>query len=132
MINNLFLPGASDDMRDKNQFYARLVTEWKVSDTFSTTLRIDYSSKDSNSEAIWGYQQIAGYAIEETIAGSGVFNPDAVVTIGHPFLPADASNVDLGPYDIYRNAISLDQQDAVSATLIFDFPTIGAVAELRD
>ena len=121
MITNHFLPGVSDDLREKNQFYARVVTDFNVSDTFSATLRIDYSTKDSNSEAIWGYQQIFGYQIIETAPGSGVFLPDAVVTPGHIYQRADAINDDLGPYDVYRNGLSLDQQDSLSTSLIFNW-----------
>ena len=33
---------------------------------FNATFRLDYSKKDANSEAIWGYQQIAGYSLTET------------------------------------------------------------------
>jgi outer membrane cobalamin receptor len=121
MITNHFLQSTNDDLREKDQFHARWATEWAVSDTFSTTIRVDYSEKESNSEAIWGYQQTYGYQIVETAPGSGVFLPDAVVTEGHIYQPANAVNDDLGPYDIYRNAGSLDQQDVLSATLIFDW-----------
>ncbi len=122
-IDNLSSPGSSDDLREKDQFYARSVTKWDHSDTFSTTFRLDYSTKDSNSEAIWGYQQIFGYQIGETSPGSGVFLPDAVVTPGHIYQPGDAENQDSGPYDVYRNAQSFDEQDAWSASLIFDWST---------
>lgn len=122
-INNHFSPGSSDDLRERDQFYARSVTKWEHSDMFSTTFRIDYSSKDSNSEAIWGYQQIFGSQIVETAPGSGVFLPDAVITPGHIYQPGDAQNDDEGPYDIYRNAVSFDEQDAWSASLIFDWST---------
>jgi iron complex outermembrane receptor protein len=123
MITNHIIPGAVDDLREKNQFYARVVTDWNVSDDFSATLRFDYSTKDSNSEAIWGYQQTFGYQITETVPGSGIFNPDAVITPGHIYQLADATNTDTGPYDVYRNGLSLDEQSSLSTTLILDWST---------
>lgn len=123
MIENHFIPGPSDDLRERNQFYIRNVTRWEASDNFNATFRLDYSKKDANSEAIWGYQQIAGYSISETAPGSGIFNPNATVTPGHIYQPGDAQRDDLGPYDVYRNAMSWDKQEAVSATLALEWYT---------
>lgn len=122
-IENHFLPGPSDDLREKNSFYARSVTRYEASDNFNATFRLDYSKKDANSEAIWGYQQIAGYSLTETAPGSGVFNPNATVTKGHIYQPGDAERNDLGPYDVYRNAMSLDKQEAFSATATLEWYT---------
>jgi outer membrane receptor protein involved in Fe transport len=122
-IENHFVPGPSDDLREKNSFYARSVTRYEMSDDFNATFRLDYSKKDANSEAIWGYQQIAGYTLTETTPGSGVFNPNATVTQGHTYQPADAERDDLGPYDVYRNAMSLDKQEAFSATATLEWYT---------
>ena len=116
-----FLPGSSDDLREKNQFYLRNTTKYEMSDDFTALFRVDYSKKEANSEAIWGYQQIAGYQISETSPGSGVFNPNAIVTPGHIYQPADAERDDEGPYDVYRNSVSFDNQEAWSATLTLDW-----------
>ncbi|MBT3136206.1 TonB-dependent receptor [Alteromonas sp. ALT199] len=121
MIENHFLPGSSDDLREKNQFYLRNTTKYEFSDDVTALLRLDYSKKDANSEAIWGYQQTAGYQISETSPGSGVYNPIATVTPGHIYQPADAERDDEGPYDVYRNAVSFDNQEAWSATLTLDW-----------
>ncbi len=123
MIENLVIPGPSDDLRERNQFYARAITEWEVDPDFTATLRLDYFKKDANSEAIWGYQQIAGYQLTETSEGSGVFNPNATVTPGHIYQPADAQRDDLGPYAVYRNAFSLDKQESFTATVTLDWVT---------
>ncbi len=122
-IENHVLPGPSDDLREKNQFYARAVTEWEVDNDLTATLRLDYFKKDANSEAIWGYQQIAGYQLTETSEGSGEFNPTSIVTPGHIYQPADAQRDDFGPYDVYRNAFSLDKQESFTATLTLDYNT---------
>ena len=52
MIENHFLPGSSDDLREKNQFYLRNTTKYEFSEDFTALLRVDYSKKDANSEAI--------------------------------------------------------------------------------
>jgi iron complex outermembrane receptor protein len=116
VIENHVIPGPSDDLREKNQFYLRSVTRYEPSDSFDATFRLDYSKKNANSEAIWGYQQIAGYSLTETSEGSGVFNPDATVTPGHVYQPGDTKHDDIGPYDVYRNAMSIDKQEMFSAT----------------
>lgn len=121
MIENHVLSGPSDDLREKNQFYARSVTRYEASDDLNLTIRFDYSKKDANSEAIWGYQQIAGYQISETSPGSGVFHPNATVTPGHIYQPGDAQRDDLGPYDVYRNAFSWDKQETFSATAVLEW-----------
>ncbi|MBG9996345.1 TonB-dependent receptor [Pseudoalteromonas sp. NZS127_1] len=122
-INNLVIPGPSDDLREKNQFYMRNVTKWQPNDKFNATVRFDYSRKNSNSEAIWGYQQIAGYQISETSPGSGIFDPNPTITAGHIYQPSDAQHEDLGPYDVYRNSFSLDKQESFSTTVALEWYT---------
>ena len=120
-IENHVIAGPSDDLREKNSFYARSITRYEPSDTFNATFRLDYSKKDANSEAIWGYQQIAGYSLTET--SPGVYNPNATVTPGHIYQRDDVERNDEGPYDVYRNAMSLDKQEAFSATAILEWYT---------
>lgn len=120
-IENHVLAGPSDDLREKNSFYARSVTRYEPSANFNATVRVDYSKKDANSEAIWGYQQIAGYSLTES--SPGVYNPNATVTKGHIYQPGDVERNDLGPYDVYRNAMSLDKQEALSATATLEWYT---------
>lgn len=123
-IENHVIAGPSDDLREKNSFYARSITRYEPSDSFNATFRLDYSKKDANSEAIWGYQQIAGYSLTET--SPGVYNPNATVTPGHIYQRDDVERNDEGPYDVYRNAMSLDKQEAFSATAILEWYTEGA------
>jgi outer membrane receptor protein involved in Fe transport len=120
-IENHVIAGPSDDLREKNSFYARSITRYEPSDTFNATFRLDYSKKDANSEAIWGYQQIAGYSLTET--SPGIYNPNATVTPGHIYQRDDVERNDEGPYDVYRNAMSLDKQEAFSATAILEWYT---------
>ncbi len=115
-IENDWVQGPSDDLREKDQFYARATTKYNWNDNVSSLLRVDFSTKDSNSEAIWGYQQIYGFQIDETAPGSGVFLPDARVTEGHIYRPADSFRTDGGPWNVDRNAISRDQQETLSIT----------------
>ena len=121
VIKNHFIPGKSDDLREKNNFYVRSVTKYQPSDTFDATIRMDYFKKEGNSEAIWGFQQIAGYSISETEEGSGIFNGQATVTPGHIYQPSDAQRQDIGPRDVYRNAVSFDNQDAFSLTGVLNW-----------
>jgi outer membrane receptor protein involved in Fe transport len=123
-IENHVIAGPSDDLREKNSFYARSITRYEPSDSFNATFRLDYSKKDANSEAIWGYQQIAGYSLTET--SPGVYDPNATVTPGHIYQRDDVERNDEGPYDVYRNAMSLDKQEAFSATAILEWYTEGA------
>lgn len=120
-IKNHFIKGPSDDLREKNQFYLRSITRYQTNDDFTATIRLDYADKDANSEAIWGYQQIAGYSLTETAPGSGIFNPNAIVTQGHIYQLDDVQHDDIGPYDVYRNAMSWDKQEVWSATVVFEW-----------
>lgn len=130
MIENHVIAGPSDDLREKNQWYARSVTRYAASDDLNVTLRFDYSKKDANSEAIWGYQQIAGYQITETSPGSGVFDPTAIITPGHIYQPSDAQRDDLGPYDVYRNGFSMDKQETLSVTAVMEYYA-GEIADIK-
>ena len=153
MIENLVLPGSSDDLREKDQFYARKTTVFDLGGDSSITWRVDYFNKDSNSEAIWGYQQTYGYQVCRTPPapdpaappsdpdsppapvpcnpeGGGAFIPDARVTPGHIYQPAGALNQDLGPYSVYRNAVSFDKQRAFSTSLVFEWATSFADVKL--
>ena len=121
IINNHNVAGPSDDLREKDSFYVRSTTLLDISPALSATFRMDYFNKEANTEAIWGYQQIAGYQISQT--DSGLYNPVATVTGGHIYKPSDAVNDDLGPYDVYRNAISIDEQEIVSTSLVIDYET---------
>lgn len=49
VIENLFVNGKSDDLREKNNFYVRSVTRYEPSDSFDATLRLDYFKKEGNS-----------------------------------------------------------------------------------
>ena len=88
VIQNHYLPGTSDDLREKNLLYVRSTTNWALSEDFSATLRIDYSDKDGNSEAIWGYQQIFGFELEKDLSGAlDPANPTDAEVAAAPFLP---------------------------------------------
>ena len=117
-IENLVQEGPSDDLRERNRFYLRNTTVYQPSEDFKFTFRLDHSKKNSNSEAIWGYQQIYGYSISK--ADNGSFNPTATVTPGHIYQEGNASFDDLGPYQVYRNGVSIDRQETNSISLIFD------------
>jgi len=117
LINNLQVPGASDDLKEKNQQFARATLKWEGNNGFEGLFRYEWSTKDANSDAIWGYQQIAGYV-------------DGVATPGHIYSQFGISRrqPDPGPYDVYRNAVSWDEQETNSLTLRltkeFDFAEV--------
>ena len=60
-IINTFKEGTDDDLDNNDTTYNRITTAWRPSDELEVTLRYSESSKDSNSTAIWGYQQVGGY-----------------------------------------------------------------------
>ncbi|NQZ09139.1 MAG: TonB-dependent receptor [Algicola sp.] len=122
-IRNHYLAGTADDLRQKNSSYLRWMTKWQPRDELTAALRVDYAKKEANSDAIWGYQQIAGYQLTETAQGTGIFNPMAAVIAGHIYQPADVENDDISPYDVFRNALSINQQENLSATLIIQWLT---------
>ncbi len=117
-VRNLTVPGTSDDLKEKNQQFFRSTVKYE-NDSFDAMLRYEYSNKDANSDAIWGYQQIAGYQIVPDTANPGMFLPNAVVTPGHIYSPGGIAQnqPDPGPYEVYRNAVSWDEQETNSITL---------------
>ncbi len=121
LIANHHLPGPEDDLREKDLFYARWISKFLSNSGFQMTVRLDFSSKDGNSDAIWGYQQIYGYQLSETDPGSGIFHPQATVTPGHIYQPDNVRNDDTGPYDVYRNAQSFNKQDELSGTVLLEW-----------
>ncbi|MCJ8268963.1 MAG: TonB-dependent receptor, partial [Psychrosphaera sp.] len=122
-ISNHYLAGTSDDLRQNDSSYIRWATKWQPRDELTATLRVDYAKKEANSDAIWGYQQIAGYQLTETAQGTGIFNSMAAVIPGHIYQPADVENDDISPYDVFRNALSINQQENLSTTLIIQWLT---------
>lgn len=106
LINNLTVPGASDDLKEKNQQFARATLKWESNNGLEGLFRYEWSTKDANSDAIWGYQQIAGYQ-------------NGVAMTGHIYSPGGIAQrqPDPGPWDVYRNAVSWDEQETNSLTL---------------
>ena len=102
-ITNSFKEGADDDLDNNDTRYTRLTTAWRPSDKLEATLRYSESSKDSNSTAIWGYQQVGGYV-------------DGVLQSGHVYQMAGATQ-DAGPWDVSRNESSTAVIDDKSITL---------------
>jgi len=104
-VENTSVAGTSDDLKAKSQSSLRATYKREMGDN-ELLLRLEHSQKDANSDAIWGYQQIAGYqngtAIEGHIYGS--YTPDAPYT-GET------------PYKVARNAVSFDQQETNALTL---------------
>ncbi len=116
VIENLVDPGKSDDLRQKDGWMFRAISLWQPNDSFEASLRMDYSQKDANSDAIWGYQQVAGYQLVPLDNHQG-YQANALVTLGHIYQPADVKNDDLDPYHVYRNALSFSRNNHFTATL---------------
>ena len=102
-ITNSFKEGADDDLDNNYTRYTRLTMAWRPSDKLEATLRYSESSKDSNSTAIWGYQQVGGFV-------------DGVMQSGHVYQKAGATQ-DAGPWDVSRNESSAAEIDDESITL---------------
>ena len=114
-INNYFDPGTGDDLSDEDITFGRVSLRWAPTDTMDLTFRQTFSDRETNGNAIWGYQQIGGWV-------NGTYQ------VGHQYAPADASNdFDRGPWDISRNLRSNADTESSSSTLTFDWD-LGATA----
>ena len=113
-ITNSFKEGADDDLDNNDTRYTRLTMAWRPSDKLEATLRYSESSKDSNSTAIWGYQQVGGYV-------------DGVMQSGHVYQKAGATQ-DAGPWDVARNESSAaeiaDESFTLDVTYELDFASV--------
>ena len=104
-VENINVSGTSDDLKEKSQMFVR-ATYLKEAGDNEFLIRYEYSNKDANSDAIWGYQQLAGYQAGTAIQGHiyGSYTPTAPYT-GE------------SPYRVDRNGVSFDEQETNSLTL---------------
>jgi outer membrane receptor protein involved in Fe transport len=112
-IENTWLPGAIDDLNDRDLSLVRASAKWQITDNLMAKLKITRNENDTNGSAIWGYQQIGAYI------------DDGQFVEGHQYAPADASCCfDEGPWKIARNTRSNGTTDNLSYTLNvdWDFP----------
>ena len=126
IIENHFSSSDALGLRDRNRFYARSTSLWNINDRLSATLRWDYSRKDQNADAIWGYQQTAARQVGGTVTGG--FTGNSTSHNGHVYAgtvgegdDAMPARQDLGPYDVYRDAPAIDEQKTRSTSLILDY-----------
>lgn len=121
LINNLDNTVSNNDLRDKDESYGRVAFSWDPAGPFSLDARIDVMSRDALGDAIWGYQQIAGYQLTPVLNDNGIFTgryqPVVTPQEGHIYQPANATRQDRGPYEVYRNSRSVNTQDSQAATL---------------
>jgi iron complex outermembrane receptor protein len=115
-ITNSFSPGTDDDLDNQDTTYIRMTAVWQPTEDFEATLRYSESSKDTNSTAIWGYQQIGGYL-------------DGIYQDGHVYQFAGATQ-DAGPWDVSRNESSAAILDDESLTLELSYDMNFATAKL--
>lgn len=111
-IENTWLPGAVDDLNDRDLSLIRVSAKWQITDNVMAKFKVTNNENDTNGSAIWGYQQIGGYL-------------DGNYVDGHQFAPDNASdNFDQGPWKIARNTRSNGTTDNTSYTLNvdWDFP----------
>jgi len=111
-IENTWLPGAIDDLNDRDLSLVRVSAKWQITDTLMAKLKVTRNENDTNGSAIWGYQQIGAYI-------------DGEFFEGHQYAPDDASCCfDQGPWKIARNTRSNGTTDNMSYTLNvdWDFP----------
>lgn len=121
VIENLNNVVADNGLRDKDESYFRLAFSYNPDGPFSLDARIDSLSRDSRGDAIWGYQQIAGYQPTPVFTSGAVtsYEPDVTPQAGHTYQVATATvgQQDPGPYEVYRNGQSLNTQDSTSTTV---------------
>ena len=87
-ITNSFAAGTDDDLDNQDTTYIRMTAAWQPTDEFQATLRYSESSKDTNSTAIWGYQQVGGYV-------------DGDYQDGHVY-QFEGATQDAGPWNVSR------------------------------
>jgi len=115
-IKNTYVSGTSDDLDAQDTQIWRLTAKWQPSEDFEATLRYSDSKKDSNTTAVWGYQQISGYV-------------DGQLLDGHQWLP-DGATQDAGPWQVSRNIVSTADLADDSLTLSFAYHTEFATLKL--
>ena len=104
-VENTNVTGTSDDLKAKSQNFVRATYKREMGDN-ELLVRLEHSKKDANSDAIWGYQQIAGYSAGNAITGHiyGAYTPSAPYT-GET------------PYKVDRNGVSFDRQESNALTV---------------
>jgi len=115
-ITNSFAAGTDDDLDNQDTTYIRMTAAWQPTDEFQATLRYSESSKDTNSTAIWGYQQVGGYV-------------DGVYQDGHVY-QFEGATQDAGPWNVSRNESSAAVLDDESITLELSYDLSFATAKL--
>ncbi|MGI9225351.1 MAG: TonB-dependent receptor [Woeseiaceae bacterium] len=123
-IENYYDPGDGDDLSDEDITFVRFSARWAPTDAIDLTFRHTYSDRQTNGNAIWGYQQIGGWV-------SGQFQS------GHQYAPADASNdFDRGPWEVSRDLKSNAETESGSSTLTatwdLDSVTLKAIGNVTD
>jgi len=113
-VENLYVPGPSDDMIDEDIQFFRATARWAPTDTFDASLRVTYSDRNTNGSAIWGYQQIGAYVGGVYMEGHQ-FAPDA--TSGFPA----SSDFDQGPWVVRRNLKTNADTTSTAATLTLNW-----------
>ncbi|MFT5572355.1 MAG: iron complex outermembrane receptor protein [Cryomorphaceae bacterium] len=119
-IENTFVDGPSDDLDSNDATYYRVTAKWQPTDSFSALVRYSDYSRDANTSAIWGYQQLGGFA-----------NNDGVYALGHPYLPDNSFlPTDQGPHTVSRNFPSDSRVDDSSTSLVLEYDMDFATAKL--
>lgn len=129
-IENSFLEGPKDDLRDENIQFGRVSAKWEPSDRFDAIARFSYMNRDVNGDAIWGYTQIGCYRNDLDPTTSTGNAATATYIAGHCYQPGSAgadpsrwtpdgaaTTQDNGPWDIRRNSPSRTDIESWSANL---------------
>lgn len=123
-IVNFYEPGTQDDLSDEDITYVRASLRWAPTDSLDFTLRHSESDRQTNGNAIWGYQQIGGWV-------SGQYLP------GHQYAPDDASDdFDRGPWEVSRNLPQNTDIESSATTLTASWDigvvTLKAIGNVTD
>ena len=129
-IENSFVDGNSDDLRNQNLQFGRVSAKWQPTDRFDAIARFGYTTKDNNGDAIWGYTQIGCYVNPGDATTSTGNAAAALFFEGHCYQPggpntdpsrftADgvATTQDAGEWRVRRNNPSRTKVDSWTANL---------------
>lgn len=133
-IENTWLDGTADDLRDQNIVIGRVTAKWAPTDRFDATLRASFSDKSTNGDAIWGYTQIGCYRNSlDSNTSTGLSSASTFIS-GHCYQPGpdssgrtapggEATERDAGSYTISRDSPSSVEAEDFSLNLQTHYET---------
>lgn len=142
-VRNTYYSGHANDLQNQNVSAGRVSMRWHPTDRFDATLRMTYTTQDTNGSAIWGYQIIGCYkndlnpATATGLAATGTYHnfncaqPGPMNPINTGASGRAASAQDAGPWTVSRDSLSRDRNSSQAYNLQtnydFDWSTLKVI-----